>query len=503
MSSHFFVGEEAADVQGVPSVVTPSLDPAYLPDVLDPVETIRHMPANGSPPTSPISFDAMYKPPAHSVKDLEVRNPHMRDMHIEFKEKPHIYVCHKQPYETSVTGVVSEFCGTFDADAVITKMRAAAREAWPRRAYAIGVVAYSLDMRQDALASLQRLMIFDTQTEMTLYAGIGPPPGPGDEAWARDWIMRAVLPKCSKRISFSTIQIFSYDREMTNEEIKKAWRDNAVQKSNMGTEAHYCMELWLNSKPCRNTPELQQGLSFLREILVPLGVVAHRTEMEIFADAEGVAGSIDFVGRLPNGEFIICDWKRTAAHEIHSPWRKRMAPPLHHLDDTDVCRFSLQLSMYAYILETYYGWPVRALCMVSIHPEHSFHTFSPYLQEEVAFLMAKRRERVAAKLRFEIEWEDGRMKDIPVPICSLSGNIAWNPARDPHGAVVDEKVALVHHEDMKLVQDGELTSNVNDLLRMVTVVEESAEERKLKHAQPWSRRIPRNGHHSYVDCHSI
>jgi len=52
---------------------------------------------------------------------------------------------------------------------------------------------------------------------------------------------------------------------MTPDEIKTAW--NSPEARNRGTDAHYMMELWMNSDPCRLThPEVKVGLDFYENI---------------------------------------------------------------------------------------------------------------------------------------------------------------------------------------------------------------------------------------------
>ena len=100
----------------------------------------------------------------------------------------------------------------------------------------------------------------------------------------------------------------SYERACTDAEIKQLWEENRTDGSNRGTEAHLQMELWLNSEPCReDEAEVASGCAFVRDQLRALGVQAYRTEWEIYADAEGIAGPIDFVGRLLSGGIVIVD----------------------------------------------------------------------------------------------------------------------------------------------------------------------------------------------------
>lgn len=53
--------------------------------------------------------------------------------------------------------------------------------------------------------------------------------------------------------------------------------------------------------------------------------------------------------------------------------------PLEHLDDCDGSKYSLQLNMYRYMLEKYYGINISYMGLVSLHPTQDayFHTEVP------------------------------------------------------------------------------------------------------------------------------
>ena len=57
-----------------------------------------------------------------------------------------------------------------------------------------------------------------------------------------------------------------------------------------------------------DSTEMQLFLEFVRGLD---GLTAYRTEWTIFAEAERLAGSIDFVAQDANGHLVIFDWKRT------------------------------------------------------------------------------------------------------------------------------------------------------------------------------------------------
>lgn len=445
-------------------------------------ECVRLQEAVGEPGEEPAHYDERYRPPAHRVKLLETRNACDRDSRIRFLEGPHVYLVDDAPVETSVTSVVGAFMSPFDPDATIARMAAGRRESWPRLKYAHDAVPYDDASRP---TSGRPTLLVDAETGRTLWTGVAPE-GATDE-WA--------VGVCAKKDrAVKRVEWYHYERAMTCDEIKAMWERNGLRASNMGTECHLLMELWSNSEPARRCPELRNGLLFLRDVLAPLGVRAFRTEWEVFTDADvGLAGSIDWVGQFPDGSLCIVDWKRTGQdkHDVHDRWGKSMLPPLSHLDETDICKFALQLSMYAYILKNFYGFEVRALALCSIHPDHQFHTFVPYLEKEVAYLCSRRRERVAAKVRMEHEYDD-------LPRCEISGQVAWDPVR-VGGRLCDAKHAAWRFPGEEALPDAPARARVAGAEASVSSFPTPA-ERALSTAVPWKLRIPQEGWARFTPC---
>ena len=56
---------------------------------------------------------------------------------------------------------------------------------------------------------------------------------------------------------------------------------------------------------------MNQFFKFKADILDPRNIEPYRTEWRIAAPDMGIAGSVDFVGRLPDGTYVIIDWKTT------------------------------------------------------------------------------------------------------------------------------------------------------------------------------------------------
>ena len=457
-------------------------------------EPARHGRAEGEPHPTPEAYDESYTLPPHRVKSLELRYPCERDRHIRFLEEPHIYLVNEVPMEISVTGIVHAYGGSFDAPKIIQGMQAARRQAWPRLKYAFN--AARVDALDSPRNSSHLVLIVDTRDadQRTLWTGEAP------EVLSEAWVLgraKAGLSRYrfSDDVEFDQLAIYTYERALEPDEIKVEWARNATQSANMGTEAHLNMELWSNSEPARRCPELRQGLEFVRDQLVPLGIKSFRTEWELWAEDEGFAGSCDWVGQLPSGNLVIVDWKRTSNHEVHSQYNKFLSAPLDHIDDTDVAKFALQLGTYMWTIERYYGHRVEALALCSIHPEHGFFMFVPYLRLEVDFLMAKRRQRMAMRRLISTVHID------EVPRCALSNGVAWDPVR-VGDVLCDAKYAAWMRPEDEATPD-EHAKNVLATFEKRLASDASVEELALNTAQKWRARVPRDGRRNYVACRSI
>jgi hypothetical protein len=245
--------------------------------------------------------------PPQSWQQLSFQNAHPRDKHIYFVEETHkYYVNGSCQGNISCTGFIHEFFGHFDAKAIITKMRN----------------------------------------------------GP---KWA-------------------TSKYFG----KTDEEIMAEWSANGKQASTAGTAMHLAIEQFLHgathliSPEVKETPEWRYFMKFWTDCGPDLE--PYRSEWEVFTDFLDMennqerkiklCGSIDMVfRRKSDGKFVIYDWKRSKEIKSDNPFGSGL-PPLDHLPDTNYWHYTLQLNVYKWILETYYGLEIADLYLVILHPDN-------------------------------------------------------------------------------------------------------------------------------------
>ena len=105
-----------------------------------------------------------------------------------------------------------------------------------------------------------------------------------------------------------------------------------------------------------------------------------------------LAGSIDMVFKnVDDDTYSIYDWKRTKEIKKYG-FGKKGKYSMHNYHDCNFTHYSLQLNIYKYILEKYYGIKIRDMFLICMHP--TYVTYQKYqtldLQEEVTIIMSAR-----------------------------------------------------------------------------------------------------------------
>jgi hypothetical protein len=335
------------------------------------------------PPTPLVDdFVDYILPPETEGRYLETVNGHERDKLLRFVEQTHTYYVRRadgteRPTNGSVTHLAHKYSEEFDKDGCIARMMAGRN--WPRVDYSIAPVT---------VASVQDVKQFFSKDELrsTRLAWLD---DAGAVLWSHDMDIGRL-----RTLVFNVAM-----RPMTSDEIKAAWRIKGMRAANRGTEAHMHVELFLNRDRCdTECAEFHSFVWFARNVMIPMGSVAYRTEWRVFCEVSNVAGSIDCVCALADGSLGIIDWKRSVKvretverKKFGRGPRPRMSPPMDHLPDCDVACYALQLSLYAHIITVHYGKEVTFLILAQIHPDDHFYTFVPNLALEASYTMAERR----------------------------------------------------------------------------------------------------------------
>ncbi|CAK0818359.1 unnamed protein product [Prorocentrum cordatum] len=325
-------------------------------------------------PQVPCDF-SIELPRLPKIRLLERLNAHPRDSQLHFVEESHAYYISGARTHGSVTGLIHEYCSVFDAGAVIGKMRSGRN--WPRPDY------LRHPRPEDVVAELRATAEAARLHELLVSHG------------ACDAEICAEMKTTARAAPHLANQLESLS--LSDHEIVEKWRLNKEEAARRGTWMHWTFEAHLNRVPVpRDAVEFQLFLKFLGALK---GLAAFRTEWAIFAEHEGLAGSIDFVARDSAGSLYIYDWKRAKnlRSKFTNPWGN-MKFPLSRLSDCQGNHYRVQLNIYRWMLEHYYGARVAAMYVVCLHPDNGDQPFVddvpviPEIEELMAIQRTRSRE---------------------------------------------------------------------------------------------------------------
>lgn len=185
----------------------------------------------------------------------------------------------------------------------------------------------------------------------------------------------------------------------TAAQIKKEWNDNGAVASGAGTAMHLAIEQFLHGHPeliepgVLKTPEWRYFMNFWREADGDL--VPYRSEWEVWSEEHKLAGSIDMVFyRKSDDSYVIYDWKRSKEIKTENNFGGKGFGPVAHLDDCNYWHYTLQLNVYRWFLETFYGLKISDMYIMIFHPDNN-----DYERFQLERLDKEVDEMIAARLR--------------------------------------------------------------------------------------------------------
>ena len=182
--------------------------------------------------------------------------------------------------------------------------------------------------------------------------------------------------KAIERIQIEGGKLTNENISNVKKDILMEWEGNRKDAADKGTLLHEKIENFYNNiEDSIDAPEFTYFKNFIKKYpkLKP-----YKTEWRIFDSNLSLAGSIDMVYEKDNGDLFLFDWKRStkivngAGHLIESDYDYGF-DELSHIADNSYNRYSLQLNLYKYIIESNYGKKISSMNLLILHPH--FHTF--------------------------------------------------------------------------------------------------------------------------------
>ena len=137
----------------------------------------------------------------------------------------------------------------------------------------------------------------------------------------------------------------------------------------------------INGKDWLNNYKLKSDIDILSEVIV------YSTELSI-------AGTVDILAKdNSTGLYEIIDWKTSKKIEMVSYNQKMGTHEItKNIMDCNFYHYSLQLSLYRYILETYYGLKIHNQLIARLHDDGVNAHVAPYMKDEITTMLNYRKE---------------------------------------------------------------------------------------------------------------
>ena len=139
---------------------------------------------------------------------------------------------------------------------------------------------------------------------------------------------------------------------LTPEELMAKWEAEACRARDLGTTMHDKIERYYLGEDSGDDTDAYR---LFRCFAAVNRLYPFRTEWRIYLEEYGIAGTLDFLERTPDGTYNIYDWKRSrklinrfGMVEATSPFRKTGLHPISHLPDCSYYHYALQVSVYRY-----------------------------------------------------------------------------------------------------------------------------------------------------------
>jgi hypothetical protein len=212
----------------------------------------------------------------------------------------------------------------------------------------------------------------------------------------------------------------------TAAQIKKGWNDNGAAASGSGTAMHLAIEQFIHGHPeiiepaVLETPEWAYFKNFWNDVSGDL--VPYRSEWEVWSEEHKLAGSIDMIFyRKSDDSYVIYDWKRSKEIKKENSFGTGFGP-VAHLPDANYWHYTLQLNVYRWFLETFYGLRISDMYIVIFHPDNTnYKRFKlNRLDDEVNDMVACRLRAVRNGCRSVVEFEPATGPAVEdYPPCSM------------------------------------------------------------------------------------
>ena len=187
----------------------------------------------------------------------------------------------------------------------------------------------------------------------------------------------------AEKIATKLVQSNIKYMHLTVEELLEQW----TQAADYGTLVHEELENFILYKKPVNEQKSKQGIQWLQNYIIKSDFKIY-SEAIVYSKELKLAGTIDLLMYDKNTDtYIIIDWKTSRKIETSSYGHKTGNHDItRNLEDCNYNHYSLQLSLYRYILENYYNINISNQMIVHITDRDCRGYVTPYLINHIKLM---------------------------------------------------------------------------------------------------------------------
>ena len=153
-------------------------------------------------------------------------------------------------------------------------------------------------------------------------------------------------------------------RKTTPAALLREWEDEALRGRTEGALVHAYADALLSGRDDWAAPTNVRVAQLYKQATRAIVSLLKRfdfvgSEVIVFSPRLGIAGTVDLImrSRTNGATVVLFDWKQNKKISADNEWNRKALPPIDHLDDCDLVKYSLQLGLYHKIIseEGYFG----------------------------------------------------------------------------------------------------------------------------------------------------
>ncbi len=192
---------------------------------------------------------------------------------------------------------------------------------------------------------------------------------------------------------------------ITQAEVIKMWKEKSDKSCKIGNNVHLFaenvargkMKLGLFGEPEYSIVEKRRIESVKKFWEDHNHLIPVEAECKVYNVEYQLAGMIDLVCKDDSEKYYLVDYKTNSSIDPINKYGDYMLDPVSHLDSCNLNTYSLQLSLYKYMIEKLKGIKISGLYLIHLKPKEYVQIECEYLGAEIEAILKTRKNETISK----------------------------------------------------------------------------------------------------------